>query len=460
MARLRDAGWRSNAWLTLAALALLVFMIRVIGASWPSHFTIFFPDSFSFRHVARLTPFDPQFYTSERPIAFPLLLFLLGRSTVVTVVVQTMLYGLVFLVAARTVWRLMQTTEVRIVGAFLVLTIAVEPRFALWNTHILSESFGQTLAVASVVCWWRFAASPTTRRLHLAGLATVVWVTVRDANVPPWVAVGVPALMVASLLWRAADARLRRAMRIWGIVTLAVCIGATAAQSSNGRNRYATMNNVGLRVLPDANLTAWFADQGMPVDAALLERTGASSFDNGWDVLTSPDLQAFRDWADSSGQRVMLLSYIRFAPHWLGELSDDLPILLAADQSSYDAFKVGRRLPDPPPGQLGGPTTVTGLQVWTLLSATGIALGAVRRRRRAQAVVLGLLLASSFIDLYMAYVGDSVEVQRHMVGPLARMALIMALCVAIGLDALSSLIRERWPRRNDVELTPELEPSA
>ena len=464
MARFQDDAWRSAAWLTLAALALLVFMIRVIGASWPGHFTIFFPDSFSFRTVARLTPFDPEFYASERPIAFPMLLFLLGRSTVVTVVVQTMLYGLVYLFAARTVWRLLQTMEARIVGAFLVLAIAIEPRFALWNTHILSESFGQTLAAASVVLWWRFADSPTTRRLHLAGLATIAWVTVRDANVPPWVAVGVPALLVASVLWRSTDASVRRAMRIWALVTLVVCIGAAAAQSSNGRNRYATMNNVGLRVLPDADLTAWFADQGMPVDAALLERTGSSSFDNGWDVLTSPDLQRFRDWTDSSGQRVMLLSYLRFAPHWLDKLTDDLPILLAADQTSYDAFKVGQRLPDPPPGQLGGPTTVTGLQVWTLHAAAGIALAAVRRRRRAQSVVLGLLLVSCFIDLYMAYVGDSVEVQRHMVGPLARMALVMALCAAVGLDALSSLLRERWTRRNESaedasELTGELEPS-
>jgi hypothetical protein len=471
-ARFGDEVWRSNAWLALAALALLAFMIRVIGASWPGHFTIFFPDSFSFRHVARLTPFDPEFYASERPIAFPMLLFLLGRSTVVAVVVQTMLYGLVYLVAARTVWRLLQTTVARIIGAFLVLTIANEPRFALWNTHILSESFGQTVAVASVVCWWRFAASPTMRRLHFAGLATIAWVTVRDSNVPPWVAIGVPALIVASFLWRSADPRLRRAMRVWGIVTLAVCIGAAGAQSVNGRNRYATMNNVGLRVLPDADLTAWFADHGMPVDAALLARRGASSFDNGWDMLTSPDLQAFRDWADSSGQRVMLLSYIRFAPHWLGKLTDDLPILLSSDQASYDAFKVGERLPDGPPGQLGGPTTVTGLQVWTLLAAAGIALAAARRRRRAQAVVLGLLLASSFIDLYMSYIGDAVEVQRHMVGPLARMALIMALCVAIGLDTLSSMIRERWVGRNQVEasaadiaddaseLAGELEPSA
>jgi len=69
--------------------------------------------------------------------------------------------------------------------------------------------------------------------------------------------------------------------------------------------------------------------------------------------------------------------------------------------------------------------------------------------------VLGLLLASSFIDLYMAYIGDSVEVQRHMVGPLSRMALIMVICFGIGIDTLIGLVP---PRRRSVaaEPSPEL----
>jgi hypothetical protein len=228
-------------------------------------------------------------------------------------------------------------------------------------------------------------------------------------------------------------------MRIWAVVTLVVCIGVTAAQAANGRNRYATMNNVGLRVLPNHQLTEWFQDQGMPVDDALLERTGKSSFDNSWDMLTSPDLAEFRDWADTRGQRTTLISYFRFAPHWTRKLWHDLPVILASDQSAYDKFGVSERLPDPPPLQLAGPTTRNGLKVWTLIAVTGLVL-AVVRRRHVQAIVLGLLLVSSFIDLYMAYVGDSVEVQRHMVGPLSRMSLIMIICLGIGVDcALESL---------------------
>jgi len=352
--RVSDSGWREQAWLVVATIGLLVFMVRVLGAVWPGQFKIFFPDSFSFINAAKHTPFSFQFYADERPIAYPTLLFALGRSTVVTVVAQTFLYGLAYLFVIATACRVLRSPVARVVCTFLVIALGIQPRFALWNTHILSESFGMTLAAFSIAAWWRFANEPTVRRLNWAGIATIGWITVRDSNVPPWLTMGVPALLLASFLWRSASPSLRKGLRVWGVVTLVVCVGVSLAQSANGRNRYATMNNVGLRVLPDDELTKWFEDQGMPLDDALRLRTGVSSFDNGWDMLTSPDLQEFRDWADSDGQMTMLMSYVRFAPHWLSKLGDDLPVMLASDQSAYDAFGVAGRLPDAMPLQLGG----------------------------------------------------------------------------------------------------------
>ncbi len=431
----------------LAALGLMIFMVRVLGAGWPKRFAIFFPDSFSFKNVAKLTPFSPAFYAAERPIAFPTLLFVLGRSTVVTVVVQTFLYGLAYIVVAVAAWRILSQRAAAIICAFLLITIGLEPRFALWNTHILSESIGMTLAILSVVGWWRFSARPTPARLHWAGVLTIAWLCARDSNVPPWVAVGVPALLISSFWWRTAGPRLRKALRYWGLASLLVCVGIGLAQAANGRDRYATLNNVGTRVLPNPEITRWFTDQGMPLDAALLKRTGSNSFDNNWDMLRSPDLQKFRDWADGSGQRVMLVSYVRFAPHWIDSLYGDLPVLLRSNEAGYDAFGVAARLPDAAPAQINGPTTRTGLLVWTVIAAVGL-LGAALRKRGLQAVILGLLLVSSFVDLYLAYIGDSVEVQRHMVGPLSRMALVMVICLGVGLDVGVERVRDLFTRAN------------
>ena len=450
LSRVTDRSWRGQAISVIAALGLMIFMVRVLGAGWPKRFAIFFPDSFSFKDAAKLTPFSPAFYAAERPIAFPMLLFVLGRSTVLTVVVQTLLYGLAYIVVAIAAWRILSQRAAAIVCAFLLITIGLEPRFALWNTHILSESIGMTLAILSVVGWWRFSARPTQARLHWAGALTTAWLCARDSNVPPWVAVGVPALLISSFWWRTAGPRLRRALRYWGVASLLVCIGIGLAQAANGRDRYATLNNVGTRVLPNPEITHWFVDEGMPLDAALLKRTGSNSFDNNWDMLRSPDLQKFRDWADGSGQRVMLVSYVRFAPHWINSLYADLPVLLRSDEAGYDAFGVAARLADATPAQINGPTTRTGLLVWTVIASLGL-IGASMRKRGLQAAILGMLLASSFVDLYLAYIGDSVEVQRHMVGPLSRMALVMVICFGVGLDVVVERVRDLFvPANADV----------
>ncbi|HRE01976.1 MAG TPA: hypothetical protein PLV68_11805, partial [Ilumatobacteraceae bacterium] len=183
---------------------------------------------------------------------------------------------------------------------YLVITLAIEPRFALWNTHILSESLGMTLAVVSVVCWVRFAHNPAASTVRWAALATIGWMLTRDSNVIPALAATVPAMLAASWWWRSAGERLRSSLRVWAVVLIAVGLVVSVAQADSGRNRYPTMNNVGLRVLPNPGLTAWFAGHGMPVDATLLGRAGHSSFDDGFAMLTWPELAEFRRWADTS----------------------------------------------------------------------------------------------------------------------------------------------------------------
>jgi len=196
--RRRGQALNSEITVAFAAIAVMLFMMRVFGGMWPRNFNIFFPDSFSFLNAARLTPFSPAFYAAERPIAFPTLLFLLGRSTALTIFVQTALYALAFVFAARTAWMVLRHRVARVAGIAALCVIALEPRFALWNSHILSESIGMTLSLMSVMLWWRFSSQPTVVRLRWASLATIAWLTARDSNVPPWAAVGVPALLLAS----------------------------------------------------------------------------------------------------------------------------------------------------------------------------------------------------------------------------------------------------------------------
>ncbi len=453
--RLNSAAWRRQAAAIIICMGLGIFVARTLAGAWPGQFATFFPDSASFKNAARDTPFSPEFYADERPVGYPFLLFMLGRSTVLTVVVQTILYGTAFTALAAALWRWLHSDVTRAFGAVLAVATGVQSRFSLWNSHILSESLGITLGVVSVIAWWRFGCQRNAAALRWAGIASVAWLLTRDSNVPPFALVSIPALAATWLLGTRLDPALRQAMKRWAIGFVMLCLLITVTQSASGRNRFPTMNNVGQRVLVDEKITAWFVDQGMPISDAIRERTGKSSFDDEWKTLTSPELANFRAWADDIGQRTMLLAYVRFFPTWYEQFTDSLPTLLATDHSAYDAFGVTKRLPDTIPWQLGGPRSSTALQCWLAIAFVGLLCAA--RRRPWQASVLALLLSSALIDMYMAYIGDSVEVQRHSVGPLSRLGVILLISVAIGTDAILDALRHRRSTAVEVAAPAELD---
>jgi hypothetical protein len=84
---------------------------------------------------------------------------------------------------------------------------------------------------------------------------------------------------------------------------------------------------------------------------------------------------------------------------------------------------------------LGTPRTNAGLWAELLLAAAGLGLAAADPRRRLLAGVVAAGLLSAIVDIWCSYVGDPMEVNRHMVGPLSRLSVLVIVGVALGADA-------------------------
>jgi hypothetical protein len=52
-------------------------------------------------------------------------------------------------------------------------------------------------------------------------------------------------------------------------------------------------------------------------------------------------------------------------------------------------------------------------------------------------------LVSVLIEIYFSYVGDSVEVQRHLVGSLLRLSVFLVVTIAIGADSALRVALDR-----------------
>jgi hypothetical protein len=426
-------------------LAVAFVAVRVLGTTWP-HFYPTARDSLSYLKVAGHSPLNGRFYFDERPIGFPLLLWLTGRHINLAVLVQSAIYIAAWYSLCRVVYVDVSSKVVGWVAVVVLAANAIEPRIVLWNTLMLSESLSLSFAVLSVAAWWRVGVRPSTRTVWSAWLATTGWVLVRDASVFPVIVVIVPAALLFALLARQADRDIRHWLAIGAVAVTAVCGYVYVAQDVSGRNLHPLENNVAMRVLNNPQLENFYVRCGMPVNETLLLMRNHNGFDTviRWD--TEPTLARFRAWRDSRGPRCGAESMVFEAGFWWKQLHHDLPTLLNNDselREFFDVFHVYERLPRHLPAPLGEPYTNAGFAFELLLAAAGIALAFANARRRALALVLLIGVLSAAVDVWASYISDSLDVGRHEVGPFARLHLIALLAIAVGADELWTRLRPR-----------------
>jgi hypothetical protein len=461
-----QASGRRRAGFYVGAVVTGLFLVRLLGASWSSHFPAVWPDATfakeGYLAVAAKSPFRPSFYNAFRPIGYPFLLWTLGRNTQLTVVAQAALYcaGAGALIA--TALRVMQSRAVGVICAALLAGVAVQAKFALWTTQILSESLAISLGFCALAAWWRFAVEPTRARARWGILFLILWLVVRDAHVLPTTVVFVPVILLVAWLGKHLGDGIRRTLAIGAALVLLTAVYSYFAQSSSHRATLSFHNVVGVRILPDKQLTNWFVHHGMPLDQALRTRTGKSGLDDDFYKSTDPAFAQYRHWARGAGPRALAESLVFKGPHYVSLLYDDLPSVLRADVQYYDTQGVYNRLPREMPLQLGGPTTRRGLTVWLVLAAAALAAAlalALQRRRGAGIVVFGATaLVLTLLELYTTWVGDPLEVQRHLVGTLSRLSMILVVIVASAADVGIDARRARPPVEDEPPQGPAPEP--
>jgi hypothetical protein len=293
-------------------------------------------------------------------------------------------------------------------------------------------------------------------------LFLVLWLVVRDAHVLPATVVSVPVLLLVAWLGKSLGDGIRRTLALGAAIVLLTAVYSYFAQSSSHRATLSFHNVVGVRILPDRQLTNWFADHGMPLDDALRTRTGKSGLDDDFYKSTDPAFAKYRHWARGAGPRALAESLVVEGPHYVDLLYDDLPSVLRADVHYYDTQGVYNRLPREMPLQLGGPTTRKGLTIWLAVAAAALAAALVlaftfQRRRGIGVVVFGAsALVLTLLELYTTWVGDPLEVQRHLVGTLSRLSVIFLVIIASAVDVGLDAWRARPPRAHEPPAPPAL----
>jgi hypothetical protein len=426
----------------LSAVLCALFMVRILGKDWNTGFPASWPDALfpkeGYVPVAGLGPFNPRFYFEIRPIGYPLFLWVFARNSHPVVVAQTALYCATVAALCTTAWRVLRSRVLAGLTIALLIGIAIQPKYAMWNTQILSESLSISLGFAVIAAWWRFAAEPTRRRAIWGWVFVIAWMLVRDTNVLA-AAIVIPAALLIAWLARGMARDVRRALAI-GAVAVAVTAGYSIVSQDVGlRADLQFQDLIGVRVLPDAQLTNWFASHGMPLDDALRTRTGKAGFDDTFWRSKDPTFARYFHWSNTAGRRTYVESLFAMPSHYRNLFYKDLPGMLKADMSYYDTHQVYSSLPRQMPMQLGGPSTRKGLTVWLLVAI--VALGAtafagIRHRAYRRLALLGAIgIVLVLSELFVSWFGEPLEIPRHAIGAVCMIAVVLAVVVATGVDA-------------------------
>jgi len=426
-----------------SAIGSALFMLRLLGAGWSTHFPAVWPDAVfpnqGYLAVAGKGPFRPSFYFAFRPIGYPLFLWLFRRDALVTVVAQTALYCAVVAALCSTAFRVLRSRVVAGTTAAVFVGIAVQAKYAMWNTQILSESLAISLGFASIAAWWRFASTPTRNRARWGWTFLIAWLLVRDAHVLPATVVIVPVVLSVAWFGRSLEPEVRRTLAIGAVIVVVAAGYSYFSTSASHRAELSFHDVIGIRVLPDSQLTKWFTAHGMPLDRALRTRTGKGGLVDNFYISKDPAFARYRHWARGAGPRALVISLVVLAPHYAGLLDTDLPAILDGDVRTYDTQAVYDRLPHQMPLQLGGPTTRAGLTAWLTVAVTGLFSSFVLAMRRKRGLGLVVFVATALtltlVEGYTTWGGDPVELERHMIGALSRLSVMLVIVIASSVDA-------------------------
>jgi hypothetical protein len=396
-----------------------------------------FPDTPVYTGIASRSLLDFRFWIGERPWTTPLFYKLLRNDppsiAVFQLALSTICWGLLALCAARAV----RISWLKPIAFGIILLFSLSTEIILWDGVMLADSISLSLTALFIASWlW---VLEDWQRFKVAAMALVAfsWAFTKDTNA--WVVLVIAAILISGVASR----------RIQGRYALLACVFAVIFAmndvTANRAHRWvvAFMNNVGMRILPSPERTAYFAELGMPVTPALMQRREKKAWSDNWAFFKDPALQQFRDWLYARGKS----SYIRFLLSHLAVTIQE-PVrhsdeLLSSELRNYAPANFASILNKPL-------AEVVYFKRWAVLWtwAAGIAVGFVFglklwTRNVAFLVPLALIILV-YPQAVIAWHGDPNEIGRHGLEAAVNLRLGLWLLLLFAADMMfGSIIKSR-----------------
>ncbi|MDI3257645.1 MAG: hypothetical protein QJR01_07970 [Kyrpidia sp.] len=376
-----------------------------------------------FAGVKPITFYDSAGYLQPpftwRPFAVPLIYMLLGDRTDRIVWFQVGFSALCWSILAWTVCFFARDPLLRGILPTVILAFSLSHVIAQWDATILSESLSFSFFAALIALSLGIGKRIAQRRRingTLWAVSLLVWVPLavlflntRDTNL---YLVPFAIVLVWIFLWRTAGGRTLAALLTAALI--AACVWQQGDADAKHRWGPSLAGLIAKRILPHPEATAFFVQRGMPIDPALLRRGGPVAADQ---ILRHP---GFVPWLWSRGRQTYTAYLLSRPFESQAEVVDHMEKSL--DAAALRPYAANGALRWDSQGVDGLPTWLDERfffhvhHPWSWLAAL-VALPAVMfladpARRRLYGLTL-LTVAAFDSQLFVAYHGDTIELERH-----------------------------------------------
>ena len=391
------------------------------------------PDTPVYTSIASRSLLNFRFWIGERPWTTPLLYKLLRNNPPSIAVFQLGLSVVCWGLLAFCVARAVRLSWLKPIAFGIILLFSLSAEIIMWDGVMLADSTSLSLMAFFIASWLWMLEDWRWFKVALVALAAFLWSFAKDTNA--WAVLVIAAILIIGTAARRIQGRYVLIASVFAVIF------AMNDVSANRAHRWvvAFMNNVGLRILPSPEWTAYFAELRMPVTPALMQRREKKAWSDNWAFFKDPALQQFRDWLYAHGKS----SYIRFL------LSH--PALTIQEPLRHTEELLSSELRNYAPDNFTGILTGTLAEVvyfkkwalawtWAAAMSVGFVFGLRLWTRNIVFVVPLALIVLVYPHAAIAWHGDPNEIGRHGLEAAVNLRLGLWLLVLFGGDLMIGTI--------------------
>lgn len=438
----------------LVAIAAGLYFTELTAAQQPRTFY----DTGAYFQIAE-RPLGIGLFELAKPPTVPLVYRAADRDAAVIETWQRPVAFIAWLALALGLVCALRHPAARAAGGLVMFGMALAPARLGWTAVVLSESIDDSLLALVLACALGLAAAhrlaPRARGIVRTSLgvalvfALIAWVFARDTNA---LAVIVSIACAAGVWWkeiRAGQARWAMLPLVFGLVAALFDLTSARAAPSEplgfqtgwapaltSRTAFPAVNNLLLRVMPDADGRAFYVDHGLPI--AQVEPFATPPRNDDF-VHADPGRAEAQAWIAANGTTTFVSWLVHDPGARAGEVWRARVMFVAPDTHRYMPPGWIATDPDHPALQLLRRLTASR---WVLLGMLILAPFALYRPRAdpraalALCVIVGALAAAG-----ASFYGDALEPDRHCYGAAQMLAAGLVIALAVGLDRLVARVQ-------------------